>query len=54
MTSDELREQRSELLRSVGADYEELKERAERYDLRSRERAVWESIQSIDYLLGNE
>jgi len=34
--------------------YEELRERALAYTLRSEERAAYEAIRSIDYLLGNE
>jgi len=54
MSRDDLARRRQELLESVDMTYEELRERALAYTLRSEERAAYEAIRSIDYLLGNE
>lgn len=54
MSRDELAHRRQMLLESVGMTYEELRERALTYTLRSEERVAYETIRSIDYLLGNE
>lgn len=54
MSRDELAHRRQKLLESVGMTYEELRDRAVSYTLRSEERAAYEGIRSIDYLLGNE
>jgi hypothetical protein len=45
---------REELLQRVGMTYEELDERAREYLLTATERSVWETIRSIDFLLGND
>jgi hypothetical protein len=54
MSRDELAHRRQMLLESVGMTYEELRERALTYTLQSEERAAYEGIRSIDYLLGSE
>lgn len=54
MSRDDLSHHRQKLLDSVGMTYEELRERAIAYTLRSEERAAYEAIRSIDYLLGND
>ena len=54
LSRDELAHRRQQLLESVDITYEELRERALAYTLRSEEREAYEAIRSIDYLLGNE
>jgi hypothetical protein len=51
MTREELKQRREALLGKVGMTYEQLRERAESYTLREDERAAYEAIRSIDYLL---
>jgi hypothetical protein len=53
-TPAELRRQRKELLSRAGTTYEELRERAECYQLTAEERNIWETLRTIDYLLGDE
>jgi hypothetical protein len=50
----DLRRQREDLLNRVGSTYDELRERAESYQLTADERNVWETLKTIDYLLGDE
>jgi hypothetical protein len=52
MNTEELRQRRQELLDEVHMTYEELRERALAYTLRPEERAAYETVRSIDYLLG--
>lgn len=54
MSRDDLASRREKLLKSVGMTYEELRERAVTYTLRPEERAAYETIRSIDYLLDND
>jgi hypothetical protein len=54
VSAEQLHAQREELLRKGGIDYEELKRRAKLYTLRADERAIWESIRGIDFLLGDD
>ncbi|GAA1789411.1 hypothetical protein HC028_14680 [Planosporangium flavigriseum] len=51
---EELWRQREELLNRAHTTYEELRERAESYLLTADERNIWETLKTIDYLLGNE
>ena len=53
MSRDELVRRREELLAEVNMTYEQLRERALAYTLRPEERAAYETIRSIDYLLGS-
>jgi hypothetical protein len=53
-TPAELERQREDLLNRVGTTYEELRERAECYQLTADERNIWETLRTIDYLLGDE
>jgi hypothetical protein len=52
MSSEELRQLRQKLLDEVNMTYEQLHELAREYALRSEERAAYETIRGIDYLLG--
>jgi hypothetical protein len=54
MSRDDLRHRRQQLLESVGMTYQELRARAIAYTLRPEERDAYETIRSIDYLLGND
>jgi len=54
MSREELLERRKALLESVGMTYDELRDRALAYTLRPDERAAYEAIRSIDYLLGSD
>jgi hypothetical protein len=51
-TSEQLKVEREELLRSVGATMEELTAQAELSGLGVREFGVYEAVSDIDYLLG--
>ena len=51
---DEFRAQREELLQRVGMTYEELDEGAREYLLDADQRSIWETIRSIDFLLGDD
>lgn len=53
-TPAELRAERDELLRRAGTGYDDLRDRAESYQLTASERNIWETIRTIDYLLGDE
>lgn len=50
----ELRSRRAALLEELGQTYEELAELARKYMLTAEELAVWEQVESIDFLLGND
>jgi len=50
-TDEELLDQRRQLLDQVRGGYEELRDRAENYQLTAAERNIWETIRTIDYLL---
>lgn len=50
-TREQLLEQRERMLRKVRMSYEELRERAEAYNLSMEELDVWHTIEGIDYLL---
>ena len=52
MTRDELLRRRQALLDELRTTYEDLRERAIAYTLRPQERDAYETIRSIDYLLG--
>jgi hypothetical protein len=52
MTREELEQRRKALLDEVHSNYEDLRERALAYTLRPDERSAYETIRSIDYLLG--
>jgi hypothetical protein len=53
-TPEELRRQRADLLDRAGTTYDELRERAESYQLTLEERNIWETLRTIDFLLGDE
>jgi hypothetical protein len=53
-TPEELRAERAELLRQAGTTYDDLRDRGESYQLTTTERNIWETIRTIDYLLGDE
>jgi len=53
-TDEELREWRERLLRKSRFSYEELRERAEAWFLTQDERCIWETIDSIDWMLSGE
>jgi alpha-ketoglutarate-dependent taurine dioxygenase len=52
-TQEELRRQRDELLDRASTTYDGLRERAESYQLTPEERNIWETLRTIDYLLGD-
>jgi hypothetical protein len=51
-TPEELKRWREDLLSRVHMSYEELRRRAMSYTLSPEERDAYETIRSIDYLLG--
>lgn len=51
MTREEVVQQREDLLRQVGMTYEQLHERAARYQVTMDELLVWDTIEGLDYLL---
>ncbi|GIJ23479.1 hypothetical protein [Micromonospora lutea] len=53
-TRDELLAWREALLRRVSMDKETLYDLGRNFDLRPDERAVYETVRSIDYLLGED
>ncbi|GAA4895995.1 hypothetical protein [Streptomonospora salina] len=53
-TDEELREQRQALLNEAGMTYEQLQQCAEEWALSEHELSLWNTIQGIDFLLGNE
>jgi hypothetical protein len=54
MNREELRRRRQQLLDEVHMNYDQLRERAAAYTLRAEERVAYETIRSIDYLLGDD
>jgi hypothetical protein len=52
MTREELEQHRQALLDEVHTTYNKLHERAMEYTLQPEERSAYETIRSIDYLLG--
>lgn len=49
----ELREWREQLLREAGMPYDELDDRAKEFAVTEDQLNIWETIRSIDFLLGN-
>ena len=54
VTREELEARRQQLLRRLPYGEAELQERAEDYLLTHDERSIWETLRSIDFLLGND
>lgn len=53
-SQEQLRQERAKLLEDVGYTFDELKRRASAYTLSDSERAIWETIKNIDYLLEDD
>lgn len=53
-SEEQLRKVRADLLEEVGCSFDELKRRADIYTLTDSERAVWETVKNIDYLLDDD
>ncbi|HET8681252.1 MAG TPA: hypothetical protein VFM54_05190 [Micromonosporaceae bacterium] len=51
---EELREQRADLLRRANMSFEELDEAAQEFVLNADQRAIWETVRTIDFLLGDD
>lgn len=54
MDDDQLQRWRQDLINSTHLSYSELNEYAEEWMLRGDERDKWETIRSINFLLGDE
>lgn len=52
VTREELERRRGQLLEKPSYSEDELQERAEDYLLTREERSIWETLRSIDFLLG--
>lgn len=53
LTRDDLEERRQQLLDRLGVSLSELTARANAYALTEDERAVWEALKGIEYLLAD-
>jgi hypothetical protein len=54
VTREELEDRRQQLLSRLPYGEAELQERAEDYVLTHEERSIWETLRSIDFLLGRD
>ncbi|MGK5530879.1 hypothetical protein [Streptomyces sp. URMC 129] len=54
VTRGELIQQRAELIARTGMDEETLRSRAESWQLYPEHLMIWDTIEGIDYLLGDE
>lgn len=52
-TRDELIAEREAILKAIARTEEDLRQRASLYTLSDDERAAWETVRDIDYLLGD-
>ena len=54
MTRQDLERRRNEILRALGVSFTELEKRANAYGLVGDERAAWNELQEIDFLLADD
>ena len=53
-TRQDLERRRNEILRALGVSFAELEKRANAYRLVGDERAAWNELQEIDFLLADD